>query len=112
MDIKEVQYTITVKLYATPSDMHIINNQISEVSEVGVERVGPVSDVVALLREQIYCNAIRSRFTANFISYDLQIQKHHPTPSKNQAGTFGLRLQGQSAQIVLGLQLFGQLREE
>lgn len=59
MGIKEVQYTIIVKIYATPSDMHIINNQISEVAEAGVERVGPVSDAVVLLQVQIYCNAIR-----------------------------------------------------
>lgn len=106
-----MQYTIIVKIYATPCDMHIINNQISEVTEVGVERVGPVSDVVALLQVQIYCNTIRSRLTANFISYDLQTQKHILHTEK--AGwNSGLPLQDQSVQIVLGLQLFGQLQEK
>lgn len=50
MDTTEVQYAVRVKIYATPSDMHIINNQIYEVTKVGVERVGPVSDVVVLLQ--------------------------------------------------------------
>jgi len=66
-----VQYRIIAKIYATPSDMHIINNQISEVTEVGVERVEPLSDVIALLQVQIYHNAMRSRLMAKLISCDL-----------------------------------------
>lgn len=113
IDIKRVQYTITVTIYATPSDMHIINNQIYEGTKVGVERVGPVSDVAALLQVQIYYSKVRSSPMANFISCDLQTQKHilHTAKSRLELHSPTSRSVSQSIPL-LGCSHLGNCRSE
>lgn len=74
--------------------MHIINNHISVVTEVGVERVGPVSDAVVLLQVHIYCNVIRSRCMFGKTRGKLHFMwladsEARTTQRKKQAGTLG-----------------------